>query len=763
MARALGSPLRGASPSRQGDDPPRLSGGVRRRRDRGHLRERVARDPARARAKARRLSDEEIRSYLLTAVANHASKELRRRSRRPTAPLEAIHRPRRPPLPDERAASSRTRESPATCWPPPASATRGDAPALRLGARATPGLRAGEGPFAAGLPQGDHAGVDELTEKLRLVERGEWCADREPVLKAYAAGLADAEQQRQARAAPIALPPLRRVRRQAQRPPARHRRLARGVGAVMRSTTVASRLRTGWAIWSTECGIGGQRSRQGPRRRRRRGRQPKPRACPAAPGAPARRARVSLAKLAGFGTAGKLAAVCLGGGAAATVCLAAGLVPAELPGGVARTAPNRPAAERRSSGPSRPPGRPRRRSRARRHPAPPASGEEPVDDVASEPPPASEPEPPADRALGAPGPAGVRRGLSSAWPRRPRRLAFERRRRIGGLTGVRTVSRCRRCSALRSPARGRCGDLLVALAPSPRGERRRAHLHRPSVPSAEPRPRRLDPRGRPRLCDASLLRRPSERPRDQGHQHAQRAARPLGPGAVADRIAAPGTRVRGPAGEASTRQGACRAPVDGRSAPERGRPRRQRRPTARPATGTTAGAPAGHGARSSSRASPAKDRRRCPQSDLAKTWVRDVRLKVADYSDPSFTALDGTLLVRVGFGARRTCALRPTIPAAAYAQLVVTVNGGGSRKQLELRPAPGHLLRGAFRVVPGDPSSTTSPDTALAPFHDGQNSCLGLRSRLRRQPCLRAAASCRSTTRRRGSHSGAPRTPTIPS
>ena len=42
-------------------------------------------------------------------------------------------------------------------------------------------------------------GVDELTEKLRLLERGEWCADREPVLKAYAAGLADAEQQRQAR------------------------------------------------------------------------------------------------------------------------------------------------------------------------------------------------------------------------------------------------------------------------------------------------------------------------------------------------------------------------------------------------------------------------------------------------------------------------------------------------------------------------------------------------------------------------------------
>src|SRR6266480_6649398 len=37
------------------------------------------------------LSDEEVRKYVLTAVANHASKELRRRSRRPTAPLDAVH------------------------------------------------------------------------------------------------------------------------------------------------------------------------------------------------------------------------------------------------------------------------------------------------------------------------------------------------------------------------------------------------------------------------------------------------------------------------------------------------------------------------------------------------------------------------------------------------------------------------------------------------------------------------------------------------
>ena len=33
----------------------------------------------------------------------------------------------------------------------------------------------------------------------------------------------------------------------------------------------------------------------------------------------------------------------------------------------------------------------------------------------------------------------------------------------------------------------------------------------------------------------------------------------------------------------------------------------------------------------------------CRKSSAAKTWVRDVRLEVADYADPRFTTLDGTL------------------------------------------------------------------------------------------------------------------------
>ena len=41
-------------------------------------------------------------------------------------------------------------------------------------------------------------GIDEVSARLRQVEEGRWCEDREPVLKAYVAGTADADQRRQA-------------------------------------------------------------------------------------------------------------------------------------------------------------------------------------------------------------------------------------------------------------------------------------------------------------------------------------------------------------------------------------------------------------------------------------------------------------------------------------------------------------------------------------------------------------------------------------
>lgn len=279
------------------------------------------------------LTDEEIRKYLLTAVAHHASKELRRRRRKPTAPLEGVHAVADDrAAPDEHAArleeSRITRDLLATLPP-----RRRAVMLLRYGWGLEPtqvcGLVKGLSPRA--YRKEITRGVDELTEKLRLVERGEWCSDREPVLKAYACGLANAEQERQAQqhlshcrhctdfvgklsghlhdlgsslAVPTAIGALDHG----------HVSLAGHVGESIRrlreSTSHVFGDRTGGG---TSEGTAQLASASGGAR-----------------GAGAAGSGV-LAKLAGLGTAGKLAAVCLGGSAAATACIAAGIVPAHLP------------------------------------------------------------------------------------------------------------------------------------------------------------------------------------------------------------------------------------------------------------------------------------------------------------------------------------------------------------------------------------------------------------------------------------------------
>ena len=148
------------------------------------------------------LGDDEIRSYVLTAVANQAGKEIRRRKRKPTAPLELVGTVADDrSSPEELAASaeqSRVTRDLLSSLP----ARRRAVMLLRYGWGLEPsqvcGLIKGLSPRA--YRKEITRGVDELTERMRAVERGSWCADREPVLKAFAAGLADDEQERQARA-----------------------------------------------------------------------------------------------------------------------------------------------------------------------------------------------------------------------------------------------------------------------------------------------------------------------------------------------------------------------------------------------------------------------------------------------------------------------------------------------------------------------------------------------------------------------------------
>jgi RNA polymerase sigma factor (sigma-70 family) len=279
--------------------------------------------------KERGLGDDEVRSYVLTAVANQASRELRRRRRKPTAPLELVGpaaETDRSAGPDEIAVSTErsqvTRDVLASLPP-----RRRAVMLLRYGWGLEPkqvcNLVANLSPRA--YRKEISRGVDELTEKMRAVESGEWCLDREPVLKAYVAGLANSDEERQAKAhlahcrscadfvaglmghlhefggaagAAVALEAL-------------HHHVSLGDRAVAgldrTRETVAGLF--GRRDPADVGELAGSVATSG-----------------AARGSGAAGAGL-LAQLAGAGAAGKAALVCLGGGIAATACVAAGVAP----------------------------------------------------------------------------------------------------------------------------------------------------------------------------------------------------------------------------------------------------------------------------------------------------------------------------------------------------------------------------------------------------------------------------------------------------
>ncbi len=170
-------------------------------------------------------------------------------------------------------------------------------------------------------------GVDELSAKLRLLERGQWCADREPMLKAYAAGLADDEQQRQARQhlshCRHCVEFVGKLRAICTRSEAR----SPGLGWPTRWAATRSRSAIGSARPPSEratprsaCSRVAAESRQRPWHRQGQ------RAGPAAPGSARPVASPSWRESA----RSQVVAACIGTGAA-TACVATGLAPVHLP------------------------------------------------------------------------------------------------------------------------------------------------------------------------------------------------------------------------------------------------------------------------------------------------------------------------------------------------------------------------------------------------------------------------------------------------
>ncbi len=285
------------------------------------------------------LNDDEIRSYLLTAVANHASKELRRRKRKPIAPIEAAGAVADVTATPEDSAtaqeSSRITRDLLASLPPRRRAVM----LLRYGWGLEPGEVCSmvEGLSPRAYRKEITRGVDELSAKLKLVEEGRWCEEREPLLKTYASGLANEEQALQAE---HHLAHCRHCHEfvgkltghlhdlgSALLIPGALEALDPNATLVERTVAAADRVRE--SVISAA-------SRSDP--------SEVVSAATAARGTGIAGASVA-AKLAGLGTAGKVALACLGGGIAATACVVAGVGPISI-GGSPGADPPRGASER---------------------------------------------------------------------------------------------------------------------------------------------------------------------------------------------------------------------------------------------------------------------------------------------------------------------------------------------------------------------------------------------------------------------------------
>lgn len=281
------------------------------------------------RGREREMPDDELRAYLLTAVANHASKEMRRRSRRPTSALEAEHAQvlsdSHQPLPDERAVGSESN-----------SIARDVLSSLPPRRRAVMLLRYGWGlkpaeicSLVANLSPRAYRkevtrGVEQMIDGLRKVESGEWCESREPVLRDYVAGTASEHGRRQA------VEHMAHCR-QCSEFVARLSGHLHDFGSGAAWTALAGSLEhqhpdalerladlvaRGRDAFHTTTGRVSAETAEGPVALG---------SSAGARGAGAAGAGLA-AKLSGVGFAGKAAVACLGAGAAATVCLTTGVI-----------------------------------------------------------------------------------------------------------------------------------------------------------------------------------------------------------------------------------------------------------------------------------------------------------------------------------------------------------------------------------------------------------------------------------------------------
>jgi RNA polymerase sigma factor (sigma-70 family) len=277
------------------------------------------------------MADGELRAYLLTAVASHASKEMRRRSRKPASPFETekehVVTDRHQPSPEEIAIGSEARgvaRDLLSSLPPRRRAVM----LLRYGWGLSPNEVCAlvEGLSPRAYRKEVTKGVEQLIESLRSVESGKWCEDREPLIRDLVAGTADESARRQAQQH---LEHCRACSDLAARLSGHLHEMGGTVaiasvaGLIGGKLTLIERLgdilhggreAAAGIVDKGGSGIGTVATSGG------------------AHGTGAIGAAVA-AKVAGVGGVGKIVLACLGTGAAATACVAAGVVPGVSLGG----------------------------------------------------------------------------------------------------------------------------------------------------------------------------------------------------------------------------------------------------------------------------------------------------------------------------------------------------------------------------------------------------------------------------------------------
>jgi hypothetical protein len=296
----------------------------------------------------RALDDDELRRYLVTAVANHAARELRRRGRRPTVSLDSVtEKSTYGNSPEDAAASAErdrlTREILGSLPP-----RRRAVLVYRYGWDLEPSEVCSiiEGLSPRAYRKEIERGVAEVAEKIRLADDGGWCQTREPLLRAVASGVADDEQRRQAERH------LGNCRSCASFVAKLNAQLHE-LGGTMAIAGIAGGSSLD-ALSLTERGVAVlDRTKQAIGSALNKGSETAEHAAAQISTSGGTRGAGmagagALAKVAGLGAVPKLVAACVGTGAAATACVAAGVVPGLDVGG---TPERPPARETREAGP----------------------------------------------------------------------------------------------------------------------------------------------------------------------------------------------------------------------------------------------------------------------------------------------------------------------------------------------------------------------------------------------------------------------------